>query len=174
MSYRDRWTGAACLAVALSLGVAMVLWSPVGVVFTVGLLWAGSAIGYAAWGRRPVRGWRPSFLTGAGAVAAWALVSASPPLALLALIVVAGTCPPFLRLFRAHRPASLAGMTDTELCRMWRSTFWELKERRPVDEALGLVALRQSCLEELERRNPSTLDARLASASHLPGDADAR
>jgi hypothetical protein len=63
----------------------------------------------------------------------------------------------------------LAGLSDGELCGLWRSTFWELKKQHSADECLTLVTLRQSCLDELDRRDPSGLQAWLASGARASG-----
>lgn len=182
MSYQERWVSAACVAVALGVGFATLEWDPVGVVLTVAILWAGARIARAAWGSpEHQKGWQRSFLAGPGVVALWGLVSASPPLALLALLVVATTSPASVRLLCGHSarasspvPANVAQMTDTDLRRLWRRTYGELRASSSVEELLDTVALRQLCLAEMERRNPSILRAWLASPSQLPGDADAR
>ena len=63
----------------------------------------------------------------------------------------------------------LGGLSDGELCGLWRSTFWELKKEHTAAECLTLVTLRQSCLDELDRRDPSGLQAWLASGARASG-----
>jgi hypothetical protein len=82
--------------------------------------------------------------------------------------------------------AALGDLSDEELCRLWRSTFWDLKRPHSDGECLALVALRQGCLDELERRHPAALKKWLTSGARAsstpekfltppsePGDADA-
>jgi hypothetical protein len=63
----------------------------------------------------------------------------------------------------------LAGLSPGELCILWRSTFWELKKQHTADECLTLVTLRQSCLDEIDRRDPSGLQAWLESGARASG-----
>jgi hypothetical protein len=64
---------------------------------------------------------------------------------------------------------SLQALDDKDLCCLWRHTYWELQSRHTPDHILHMVVLRQSCLEELERRNPSALHAWLASGGRASG-----
>jgi hypothetical protein len=134
---------------------------------------------------------------GSGVVAAATFIATSPPVALLLALLLSVTAPPVLRRC-AHRghpgplhsgaqvgasqelPAPgvprcdevtrlLAGLSDGELCRLWRSTFWELAKQHSADECLTLVTLRQACLDELDRRDPSGLRAWLASGARASG-----
>jgi hypothetical protein len=129
-----------------------------------------------------------------GVVAALAAMTASPPVGLLLCSLAALTSPVAVRLVwrrttaaadgpttspaehPAHQSGALdrpvttvAALTDAELCRLWRGTFWELQARRAPDQVLRMVALRQSCLDELERRHPSALHAWLVSGARASG-----
>lgn len=64
---------------------------------------------------------------------------------------------------------SVKELNDRELCSLWRRTFWELQNQRTLHEVLSLVAFRQSCLDELERRNPLALQAWFASGARASG-----
>lgn len=61
----------------------------------------------------------------------------------------------------ADRPVE--ALDDEDLFKLWRRTFWELDTQPSVEEVAWLVALRQSCLDELGRRNPVALQAWLSS-----------
>ena len=81
--------------------------------------------------------------------------------------------------------SDLGDLDDHQLCALWRGTFWQLDNLRSAAEVLAVVAVRQACLDELERRNPSALHAWLESGARAsggperfwphnsPGDADA-
>jgi hypothetical protein len=64
---------------------------------------------------------------------------------------------------------ALRELDDTDLCCLWRHTFWELRGRHSPDDVLQLVALRACCLDELDRRNPSALQAWLSSGARASG-----
>jgi hypothetical protein len=54
-------------------------------------------------------------------------------------------------------------LSDKELCRAWRDSFRALLDAIEPGAKCGVVRLRQSYLEELERRHPDALGAWLAS-----------
>lgn len=54
-------------------------------------------------------------------------------------------------------------MTEAELCRAWRRTFWTLKEAASPAEKLCIVDQRHCLLDELETRNAAAVQAWLAS-----------
>ena len=58
---------------------------------------------------------------------------------------------------------AVATMSVQELCGLWRHTFWQLRDEITPDRRASLVTLRQQCLEELERRNPTAFAAWLDS-----------
>jgi hypothetical protein len=66
-------------------------------------------------------------------------------------------------------PAALGALSDQQLCWLWRHTFWDLRDEETVDERLATVAVRQACLEELERRDPSAFAAWLSSGARASG-----
>jgi hypothetical protein len=121
-------------------------------------------------------------------VALTTLTIASPVLALLAVLLAAATSPVVVQLrassarsgplpppagARAQPPGthqtSLGQLSDDELFRLWRHTFWKLRSQPNIDELAGLVSLRQSCLDELARRNPIALQAWLDSGARASG-----
>jgi hypothetical protein len=59
----------------------------------------------------------------------------------------------------------LRGLDDQQLCRLWRESFWVLSNPAPPGTALYLVALREACLDEMERRDAGALHAWLASGA---------
>src|SRR3954447_12440485 len=138
---------------------------------------------------------RLALWAGAGPVALCALTGSSPPIALLMVLLLVLTSPPVIHLVRrevahgsrgntakpappgppalpAHppppAPPALA-MEVKEICRLWRRTFWELQTERTLDEKLRLVAVRQWCLDELDRRNTEALHAWLDSGARASG-----
>ncbi|MCW2847334.1 MAG: hypothetical protein JWR90_1308 [Marmoricola sp.] len=59
----------------------------------------------------------------------------------------------------------LNGLDDWDLCRLWRESFWVLRQPAPTTTALCLVALRGACLDELERRDAVAMRAWLDSGA---------
>lgn len=137
------------------------------------------------------RGWRETGLRslriGAGVTGQLAMTEGSAPVGLLLGLLFVLTCPWTVhRFLRRTRPApdpgaapvpravsdnravaevepSIATLSDRELLRLWRSTFWDLRGRLSKDAVLDTVARRQQYLDELERRNPAAVQAWLAS-----------
>jgi hypothetical protein len=122
-----------------------------------------------------------------------AVTEGSASLGLLVLLVAVSSAPPVVRRLGARgagapapvatvvrpepdrttpRPldVTLETLTDTELCQLWRGTFWELT-RTVVDpdDLLAMVAVRQACLDEMERRNPEAVRAWLDSGARASG-----
>jgi hypothetical protein len=64
---------------------------------------------------------------------------------------------------------SLGALDDADLFALWRRTFWQLDSQPSVDELAWLVELRQSCLDELSRRNPTAMAAWLSSGARASG-----
>lgn len=60
-------------------------------------------------------------------------------------------------------------LDDRQLCSLWRGTFWQLGGLHSAADVLAVVAVRQACLDELERRNPSALHAWLESGARASG-----
>jgi hypothetical protein len=63
----------------------------------------------------------------------------------------------------------LEGLDDSQLCRMWRESFWDLDNRVPAQSLLGIVLVREACLDELERRDAAALRAWLDSGARASG-----
>lgn len=146
---------------------------------------------------------------GAGVVGFLALLSSSPPLALLVLLIAITTAPPVVGVVSsvlrdrapyrrtAPRPVAAPGpakqtlrregdtvrvdggrepalpsapevvrqLDDRALCRLWRQTFWDMRDQQSVTQRAAVVRLRQACLEELERRNPAAVATWLGSGA---------
>lgn len=70
-------------------------------------------------------------------------------------------------------PAGVAGeareMSDAELCRAWRGSYWALREAPNAAITLAVVNERQCLLDELETRNPHAVTAWLASGARPAG-----
>ncbi|CAN5591193.1 hypothetical protein BH10ACT10_BH10ACT10_07430 [soil metagenome] len=56
-------------------------------------------------------------------------------------------------------------LDDRTLCRLWRQSFWELAGQSTPAGYLGVVAWRQCCLDEMERRDAHALQAWLESGA---------
>jgi hypothetical protein len=197
VSYAKAWTQAWCTLFAAGDGIAMLEWSPLTTVSGTALVSCSAAVGYlslrATRDRQdPPLDWNHlvsrSLAAGGGLVAFSAVSAASPPIAMLVAIVALLTSPMVLRRVRpgsssradpsiaTNRPHPPPGterlveqLEDGQLCRLWRWAFWELQQQSTAPEILDLVALRQACLDELERRNPSALYAWLASGARASG-----
>jgi len=63
----------------------------------------------------------------------------------------------------------LQGLDDLQLCRLWRQSFWVLHRPASPGTVLCLVALREACLDELERRDAAALHAWLDSGARASG-----
>ena len=133
-----------------------------------------------------------SLAVGCAVVAMSALLADYPALTLLVILVATLTSPLVVRRrplrtavlddppgIGPEPPAEVAGrprpdirldrLDDDALFRLWRSSFWQLDRQPTVKELAGLVALRQSCLDELGRRNPAALQAWLDSGARASG-----
>lgn len=69
-----------------------------------------------------------------------------------------------------ERPAEPHLMTDTELCRAWRTSFTTLQRASSRSQRLQIVEDRGAYLDEIERRNPQGLKAWLASGARAAGN----
>ena len=69
------------------------------------------------------------------------------------------------RLTQPEALGPLKGLDDWQLCRLWRESFWILHEPASPVTVLRLVALREACLDELERRDAAALHAWLESGA---------
>jgi hypothetical protein len=59
----------------------------------------------------------------------------------------------------------LNGLDDRQLCRLWRDSFWLVHKPSSPATMLCRVALREACLDELERRDADALHAWLDSGA---------
>jgi hypothetical protein len=59
----------------------------------------------------------------------------------------------------------LNGLDDRQLCRLWRDSFWLLHNPTSPGRMLCRIALREACLDELERRDAAGLHAWLDSGA---------
>jgi hypothetical protein len=64
---------------------------------------------------------------------------------------------------------ALAGMAVTDLCVLWRATFWELRDAAGTAERLSIVERRQGLLDELARRDGEAISAWLRSGARASG-----
>ena len=60
-------------------------------------------------------------------------------------------------------------LDDQTLCRLWRQSFWELTSQSTPTGYLRVVAWRQRCLDEIERRDAHALHAWLESGARASG-----
>lgn len=60
-------------------------------------------------------------------------------------------------------------LDDRTLCQLWRQSFWELTTQSTPSGYLGVVAWRQCCLDEIERRDSRGLHAWLESGARASG-----
>ncbi|MGH3443898.1 MAG: hypothetical protein ACRDPB_00850 [Nocardioidaceae bacterium] len=65
---------------------------------------------------------------------------------------------------------SVRALDDTELCTAWRSSFRALEAAQQPSVRADLVALRQACIDEMERRYPNGLRAWLESGARAAGN----
>jgi hypothetical protein len=86
----------------------------------------------------------------------------------LALVV---TSPPVVRWY-GDSPGELdeSATTTAQLCRQWHDSFEDLQKAPTPAARLRIVAARQQCLDELERRDPEGLNAWLSSTASAAGD----
>jgi hypothetical protein len=210
VTYTRVWRGVWAVLTTVGLGLAALQWSPGIVLLAVTVSWAGAlavlvvAINGWRWARPApgsgglVNTLKRSLWAGAGTVALCALTGSSPPIALLAVLLLVLTSPPVIRLVRpeagheprvgpqvsadapmrrtppasdpgASGPGDTLALDDDQVCRLWRRTFWELQGEPTLDEKVRLVAVRQWCLDELDRRNTAALHAWLDSGARASG-----
>lgn len=177
------WGGATVVGICL----ALLLWSAatvlflfvVAAVFTALVIVGGhsmSANGASASGLDS--GWTVRRAAAAGAaVVAATVVAAVAPLLLWPVVLAAfSTSPRSIEHLRRwwtakqltdDRPGDAA--TDQQLCATWVATYHALQSATDPHVRARIVALRQDCLDELERRNPSALTAWLASGEGPTG-----
>jgi hypothetical protein len=207
MSYAGAWAHACCVVVGIGAGLAILEWSPLaaGLAFALVSGCAAVVVVLLDVAREPAQtesaGHGPgavasrSLLAGTGSVALVAVVTASPPVALLLVLLAGLSCPPVVRLARRRRarsrptpaarrqarleplgrfsPVTTDGvvrrLSDPELCRLWRRTFWQLTSLPRPEAVLATVLLRQALLDELARRNPDAVHAWLESGGRASG-----
>lgn len=116
---------------------------------------------------------------------------------LLVCLLVAGSSPGAVRFYRRrvagvdastdHRPPAddlppaehsltavereARGLTDTDLCQVWRTSFRELRAATSPSLQAEIVASRQVYLDELARRDRAGLEAWMSSGAAGPEDA---
>ena len=61
----------------------------------------------------------------------------------------------------------IADVETAQLCRLWRATFWSVRDLHDPEQTLRVVELRRAVLEELERRHPDEVDRWLSSGHHV-------
>ncbi len=217
MSYARLWARAWSVVAVLGVGLGMLEWSaPTALVALLAVTTVAAAVltlmTNELWALETARfeGGRVlerSLAIGSAVVAALALVTASPVLMLLVVMLAVVSCPPLVmrlcgradrgtesgvRRASARAPdaregcvepvgeplsdssappskAVIATLSDQQLCCLWRHTFWDLRDEETLDERLATVAVRQACLEELERRDPSAFEAWLSSGARASG-----
>lgn len=125
---------------------------------------------------------RNALLTAVGVLAMAAYVVLLGRAALLLVLLAAVTSPPaqgwWRRRFASPRPAvrpvsavvtaeepdpSPADMSTAQLLAVWRRSCWDLKGATTARARAQVVARRQDCLDELERRHPEAVQAWLTA-----------
>ena len=209
--YESVWRGTWAMVATIGVGVAMLQWSALGVLLTLGPLavfcWliqqalADIVPGSVPWSAS-VSGLQRSFTVAVGIVAVCSFSWVSSPLGLFVTLTAWISSPTVVRrtLPSARRPAAvghasaaapppkqapvpedvgeahtrlslpeglgpLNGLDDQQLCRLWRDSFWLLRDASPSERMLCRVALREACLDELERRDAGALRAWLESGA---------
>ncbi len=98
------------------------------------------------------------------------------PVALLLALAMVATSPPVVHWYGDSpswpQPEELDESTAStaQLCRQWHDSFEDLHQAVTPAARLRIVASRQRCLDELERRNPAGLNAWLSSTATPNGD----
>jgi hypothetical protein len=69
-------------------------------------------------------------------------------------------------------PSVVAALTNAELCALWRSSYTALQRASTTTARTLLVANRQVYLDEMERRNPTALNAWLTSGARAASGPD--
>lgn len=131
---------------------------------------------------------------GAAAVAVVAAAASFPVLTAVLMVLAVASSPVCVsrlgRRLRAHRGAggwhrpqqrlgwtlaaetTAEALTDVDLCRAWVSSFDALQSATDSSAVERVVILRQSYLDELERRNPGALAAWLDSGARATSSPD--
>jgi len=199
MSLHLPWLGRVLRVAGTAAGVALATvglvaqpLAAVGGVMLVVLVAAGTALGLDDRHGIAIPA-RRRCLIGAGGTAVWlwligtgvvVLLGTSTASVLVALLIVAGPAALLLRrsfrpvpppatalpLSAEVRPPSLATLSTPELCLAWRRSYLALGDL-PTGPARGeLVMLRQSMLDELERRDPAGFHRWLNAGARAGGD----
>jgi hypothetical protein len=79
---------------------------------------------------------------------------------------VPGSSPGAMRGDGLLRGSRTADLDTAELCRLWRVTFWMVRDLRAPARTLHVVELRHEVLDELERRHPGEVRRWLDSGRH--------
>jgi hypothetical protein len=66
--------------------------------------------------------------------------------------------------------AVFRSLSDAEVCQVWRASFSALQRASSLSQRMRIVAARQDCLDEFERRHPHGLTAWLASGARAAGN----
>jgi hypothetical protein len=66
--------------------------------------------------------------------------------------------------------AVFRSLSAAEVCEVWRSSFSALQRASSLSQRMRIVAARQACLDEFERRCPHGLTAWLASGARAAGN----
>jgi hypothetical protein len=184
MAYRLAWSALSGLSgvVGLAAGVLLV---PADVMFALlflaGLI--GSTLAANAWSRAkddtvPAKARRA--LAVAGTVVATVVAGAGytvllGPAGLSVVVILGATSPPAMRWFGrrlGYVPGRLSNgaLTTAELCRRWQDSYEALRDATTAPARLRIVEARQHYLDELERRDPSGLNAWLGGNATAAGD----
>jgi hypothetical protein len=138
----------------------------------------GSPRGPGSWGQTLA----DAVLLGAATVGLGVLVSLSPGLALLVVLVLAACSPWTLEHLRRRRASGARGqstpthrvdaMSNATLCAAWRASYDDLQRATGAAQRARVVARRQAYLDELEARDRSGLTAWLESGARASGGPD--
>lgn len=197
-SYERVWRVFWAVLTACGVGLALLEWSPLGVLVTLAMV---GALGWVAPYLMPDRVLPHPMTIAAVTVALWGVGSMSLPLAVLAVLVTGLTSPRVVRVVartarrsappeHGSRPATaddvdedshltlpeamgpLHGLDERQLCRLWRESFWILRRPAPPGTVLCIVALREACLDELERRDSAAVHAWLDAGARASSGPD--
>ena len=183
-AYRLVWSALSGLSGAVGLAAgALLVPSDVmaALLFLAGLI--GLAMGANAWSKVKddtvaAGAWRA--LAVAGTVVATVVACAGAivllgPTSLSLAVILGVTSPPAMRWFGrrlGHVPGRLynGALTTAELCRRWQDSYEALRDATTAPARLRIVEARQHYLDELERRDPSGLNAWLGGNATAAGD----
>jgi hypothetical protein len=201
-TYAQRWLRWCSLVGAFGVGFSFLLWPLHDILLLWGTGFTSAILLLALAVHSPdddidwLRNARLAGLFSAGVLAGAALADVSGSLAVLLALVVAisspwvvarvgarpkgalGSGPPVSPLLE-HRPTPLPdgeevlrAMSNHDLCLLWRRTFVRLQQAADGRELVDVVAVRQSLLDEMDRRCPSALSAWIASGGRAASGPD--